>query len=70
MVLVKLLAMSGMVPRRSAMSGGGLEREIASGEHKYLETEIKTRGKGNLQLWYDLAKLLDEIPTAIKSSER
>lgn len=47
-VLVKLLAMSRMVPRWPTMSGGGLEREIATGEHKYMEIEIKTRGNGDL----------------------
>ena len=27
---------------------GGLEREIATGEHKYNETEINSRRKGDL----------------------
>ena len=45
-------------------------REIATGEHKYMETEIKMRGKGDLQLRYDLAKLWDKIPVAMESSER
>lgn len=70
MVPMKLLAMSRMVPRRPMMSGGGLEREIATSEHKYMETKIKTRGKGDLQLRYDLVKLLNEIPMMIESSER
>ena len=37
---------------------GGLEREIATGEHKYNETEINSRRKGDLWSQRSTAKLL------------
>ena len=42
---------------------GGLEREIATGEHKYNETEINSRRKGDLWSWQSTMKLLGMTST-------
>lgn len=39
------------------MSGGGLEKESASGEHGNLKFEIKLKRKGNVEPCHYLAKL-------------
>lgn len=40
------------------MSGGGLERKLAVGEHEFMETKVKTKGKRDLWLRRSTTKLL------------
>jgi len=46
---MEAFAASERAPKGLVDGGGGLEREIAAGEHKYMETEINLRRKGDLR---------------------
>lgn len=61
---------SGKAPQRPATSGDGLEREKCNGELEFMKSESKIEGEGDLWPRRSLVKLLDEILTVIKSSER
>ena len=55
---MEAFAASERAPKGLVDGGGGLEREIATGEHKYMETEINSRRKGDLWSRRCTAKLL------------
>ena len=55
---MEAFTVSGRAPNGLVDGDGGLEREIAAGEHKYMETEINSRRKGDLWSRRCTAKLL------------